>query len=248
MQCAVCKFNVESGQICKRCYSSLKSALTELPELQQGAASFVTPGRSGSGSPSTERSIGFNVNALDYSMGKELLGLLHKYEALIRRGRTLTPPALLKREATVEKEVAATVSFHLAHLEWTVQQDWLEDFAGQVKELHSKGMATNKKFIEQPRKIPCPTEECRAHIVIDIENLLAGVRCHKCRTSWTLYRLLALAMNNPNRTFWLDIDAICMWMNISKIDLNKIVREHNIPMKNGLYDISAIAKARSLID
>ena len=248
MQCAVCKFNVESGQICKRCYSSLKSALTELPELQQGAASFVTPGRSGSGSPSTERSIGFNVNALDYSMGKELLGVLHKYEALIRRGRTLTPPALLKREATVDKEVAATVSFHLAHLEWTVQQDWLEDFAGQIKELHSKGMATNKKFIEQPRKIPCPTEECKAHIVIDIENLLAGVRCHKCRTSWTLYRLLGLAMSNPNRTFWLDIEAICLWMNISKIDLNKIVRQHNIPMKNGLYDISAIAKARSLID
>jgi len=248
MQCAVCKFNVESGQVCKRCYSSLKSALTELPELQSGAASFISPGRSGSGSPSTERSIGFNVNALDYSMGKELLGVLHKYEALIRRGRTLTPPALLKREATVDKEVAATVSFHLAHLEWTVQQDWLEDFAGQIKELHSKGMATNKKFIEQPRKIPCPTDECRAHIVIDIENLLAGVRCHKCRTSWTLYRLLALAMNNPNRTFWLDVDAICMWMNISKIDLNKIVRQHDIPMKNGLYDISAIAKARSLID
>ena len=222
--------------------------LTELPELQQGAASYVTPGRSGSGSPSTERSIGFNVNALDYSMGKELLGTLHKYEALIRRARTLTPPALLKREATVEKEVAATVSFHLAHLEWTVQQDWLEDFAGLIKELHSKGMATNKKYIEQPRRIPCPTDECKAHIVIDIENLMAGVTCHKCRTSWTLYRLLALAMNNANRTFWLDIDAICLWMNITKIELNKIVRDHKIPTKNGLYDISAIAKARSLID
>jgi hypothetical protein len=225
----------------------LKFALTELPELQQGAAGFITPGRSGSGSPSTERSIGLNVNALDYSMGKELLGLLHKYEALIRRGRSLTPPALLKREATVEKEVAATVSFHLAHLEWTVQQDWVEEFAGLIKELHSKGMACNKRFIEQPRRIPCPTDECRSHIVIDIENLLAGVTCHKCRTSWTLYRLLALAMNNPNRTFWLDIDAICLWMNITKIELNKIVRDHNIPVKNGLYDISAIAKARSLV-
>jgi hypothetical protein len=222
--------------------------LSELPELQQGAASYVTPGRSGSGSPSTERSIGFNVNALDYSMGKELLGTLHKYEALIRRARSLTPPALLKREATVEKEVAATVSFHLAHLEWTVQQDWLEDFAGQIKELHSKGMATNKKYIEQPRRIPCPTDDCKSHIVIDIENLMAGVTCHKCRTSWTLYRLLALAMNNPNRTFWLDIDAICLWMNITKIQLNKIVKDHNIPTKHGLYDISAIAKARSLID
>ncbi len=238
---------MNEGRLTKSQYRTLKSNLAELPELQSGAASYVTPGRSGSGSPSTERSIGFNVNALDYSMGKELLGTLHKYEALIRRGRSLTPPALLKREATVELEVAATVSFHLAHLEWTVQQDWVEEFAGSIKELHSKGMATNKKFIEQPRRIPCPTDECRSHIVIDIENLLAGVTCHKCRTSWSLYRLLGLAMNNPNRTFWLDIDAICMWMNISKIDLNKIVKQHNIPMKNGLYDISAIAKARSLV-
>jgi hypothetical protein len=54
-------------------------------------------------------------------------------------------------------------------------------------------------------------------------------------------------MNNPNRTFWLDVDAICLWMNITKIDLNKIVRDNNIPVKNGLYDISAIAKARSLL-
>ena len=239
--------NMNEGRLSRSQYRSLRSNLTELPELQSGAASFVTPGRSGSGTVSTERSIGFNVNALDYSMGNELLGVMHKYEAIIRRGRSLTPPALLKREATVEKEVAATVSFHLAHLEWTVQQDWVEEFAGLIKELHSKGMACNKKFIEQPRRIPCPTDECRAHIVMDIENLLAGVTCHKCRTSWTLYRLLGLAMNNPNRTFWLDIDAICLWMNITKIDLNKIVREHNIPTKNGLYDISAIAKARSLV-
>jgi hypothetical protein len=239
--------NMNEGRLSKSQYRSLRSNLTELPELQSGAASFVTPGRSGSGTVSTERSIGFNVNALDYSMANELLGVMHKYEAIIRRGRSLTPPALLKREATVELEVAATVSFHLAHLEWTVQQDWVEEFAGQVKELHSKGMACNKKFIEQPRRIPCPTDECRAHIVIDIENLMAGVTCHKCRTSWTLYRLLALAMNNPNRTFWLDDEAICLWMNISKIDLNKIVRDHNIPVKNGLYDISAISKARSLV-
>jgi len=239
--------NMNEGRLSKSQYRSLRSNLTELPELQSGAASFVTPGRSGSGTVSTEISIGFNVNALDYSMGNELLGVMHKYEAIIRRGRSLTPPALLKRKATVDLEVAATVSFHLAHLEWTVQQDWVEEFAGLIKELHSKGMACNKKFIEQPRRIPCPTDECRSHIVIDIENLLAGVTCHKCRTSWTLYRLLGLAMNNPNRTFWLDIDAICLWMNISKIDLNKIVREHNIPMKHGLYDISAIAKARSLL-
>jgi hypothetical protein len=132
-------------------------------------------------------------------------------------------------------------------LDWTLQQDWVVDFAGEVKQLHSKGLSVTKKFIDKPRRIPCPTDGCKSHIVIDIENLLQGVTCYKCDTSWTMYRLLGLAMNNPNRTFWLDVDAICLWMNISKIQLNKIVKDHNVPTKNGLYDISAIAKARKLV-
>jgi len=36
MNCVICKYNIQSGQICKKCYESLKSALKELPELQQG--------------------------------------------------------------------------------------------------------------------------------------------------------------------------------------------------------------------
>jgi hypothetical protein len=238
--------NMKHGKLTKSQYNALKSNLTELPELQQGAASFVTPGRSGSGSPSTERSIGFNVNALDYSMGKELLGTLHKYEALIRRCRSLTPPALLKREATVELEVAATVSFHLAHLEWTVQQDWVEEFAGLIKEIHSKGMACNKRFTEQPRRIPCPTDDCKSHIVMDMDNLLADVVCHKCRTSWTMYRLLTLALNNPDKVFYLDMEAICLWLRITPREVLKIVNAHNVSIKNGLYDFGAITKAKDL--
>jgi len=54
-------------------------------------------------------------------------------------------------------------------------------------------------------------------------------------------------MNNPNRTFWLDTEAICLWMNITKVQLNKTIRDHNIPTKNGLFDIAAIAKARVLL-
>jgi len=247
MECLICNHHSKDSTVCRKCETTLRADLSQLPELQKEAKGFLVPGRSGSGSPSTERSIGFNVNALDYSMANETISVLHKWEVPIRRGRSLTPPAYLKAQPTIELELEESVKFHLTHLEWSMNHEWIKDFAGQIKELYTKGMAVTKKFIEQPRKIPCPTEECRAHIIIDIENLLAGVTCHKCRTSWTLYRLLSLAMNNPNRTFWLDIDAICMWMNLSKIDLNKIVREHKIPTKNGLYDISAIAKARSLV-
>ena len=94
----------------------LKDNLAEIPSLQTDAKNFLVPGRTGSGSPTNERSIGFNVSAMDYSMGADILSVLHRHEAVIRRGRNLTPPALLKRKSSIDGEVAATVSFHLSHL------------------------------------------------------------------------------------------------------------------------------------
>jgi hypothetical protein len=218
--------------------------LTELPELQQGAASYVTPGRSGSGSPSTERSIGFNVNALDYSMGKELLGVMHKYEALIRRSRSLTPPALLEREATVELEVAATVSFHLAHLEWTVQQDWVEEFAGLIKEVHAKGLSVTKRFVQKTRRIPCPTDRCEKKLAIDIESLMGDVKCLGCHGEWTVLRLIQLALSNPDKEFLLDIETICLWLGDTEKNVMKVIKANDIKKKSGLYNMKEIMNAR----
>ena len=246
MECVRCQHKaIEEKLLCRRCESTLKDNLSEIPKLQQEAKGFLTPGRTGSGFVSTERSIGFNVSAMDYSMATDLLPMLHKYEALIRKGRNLTPPALLRRESSIEEEVAATIKFHLTHLGWTLQQDWVGEFWAEVKEIHSKGLSVTKKFIEKPRRIPCPTEGCKAHVVIDIERILSEISCLKCRTQWTLYRLIQLAMDNPNRRFWLDEDAICLWLNISRRDLKKIVNTHKIPKRQGLYDIARISQVRN---
>ncbi len=249
MECRSCQRELNAeALLCKRCYFILRDSLSEIPALQAEASSFLVPGRTGSGSPTSERSIGFNVSAMDYSLASDILPMLHGYEAKVRRGRNLTPPALLMRQPSIEKEVAATIQFHIAHLDWTLTQDWIGDFAGAVKEIHAKGLSVTKKFIEKPRRIPCPTDGCKAHVVIDIENLLAGVTCIKCKTSWTLYRLIQLAMDNPNRRFWLDIEAICLWLNMGKREVLKVVSAHNISKRNGLYDIAAIVKKRYAID
>jgi hypothetical protein len=248
MECQTCQHEVgEEKLLCRRCESNLRDNLSEIPELQSEAKGFLVPGRTGSGSPTTERSIGFNVSAMDYAMATDLLPMLHRYEALVRRGRNLTPPALLRRHPSIEEEVAATIRFHLSHLDWTLKQDWIGDFSGEVKEIHAKGLSVTKRFIEKPRRIPCPTEGCKAHVVIDIEKILSGVSCLKCRTSWTLYRLIQLAMANPNRRFWLDVDAICLWLNISKRDFNRIINTYKIPKRNGLWDIAAITKVRNVV-
>jgi hypothetical protein len=246
MECQTCQHDARDEKLlCRKCETILKENLSEIPELQSEAKGFLVPGRTGSGSPTTERSIGFNVSAMDYSMATDLLPMLHRYEAMIRKGRNLTPPALLKKESSIEKEVAATILFHLTHLGWSLQQDWIGDFWAEVKEIHSKGLSVTKRFIEKPRRIPCPTDGCKAHVVIDIERILSEISCLKCRTQWTLYRLIQLAMANPNRRFWLDEDAICLWLNISKRDLKKIVRTYKIPIRNGLYDIAKISQVRN---
>ncbi len=235
---------MNEGKLTKSQYRTLRSNLAELPELQSGAASFISPSRSGSGSPSSERSIGFNVSALDYSMGKELLGLLHKYEALIRRGRSLTPPALLDREATVELEVAATVSFHLAHLEWTVQQDWVEEFAGLIKEVHAKGLSVTKRFVQKTRRIPCPTDRCEKKLAIDIESLMEDVKCLGCHGEWTVLRLIQLALSNPDKEFLLDIETICLWLGDTEKNVMKVIKANDIRKKSGLYNMKEIMNAR----
>ena len=246
MECQLCQHDARHERyLCRRCESTLRDQLTDIPTLQQEAKGFLVPSRTGSGSRNSERSLGFNVAAMDYSTAVETLPLLHRYEAWIRRARNLTPPALLDRQPSTEAEVAATTEFHLTHMDWTLQQDWVGDFARDIKVIHAKGLSVTKAFIETTRRIPCPTDGCKNKVAIDIENILADVFCLKCKGSWTLYQVLLLAMNNPNKRFWLDIEAICLWLNVTKREILKVVDTHDIPKRNGLYDLSAIVKVRN---
>jgi hypothetical protein len=222
----------------------VQTQLDAIPTLQQEASEHLDPSRTGSGGVSVERSIGINVNALDFSMAKETLAILHGWESIIREGRLLTPPALVKAEATTEAEVEATCKFHLAHLEWSANQDWFNDFAAEVAEIHAKGMAAAKRFVEQPRRIPCPTDDCHKFIVIDAENLMDDVSCFGCKQSWTVLRLVALAMSNPNRKFYLDVEAIALWLGITQRQVYKIIKANKIEHKGSLYDLAGILAAK----
>ena len=222
----------------------VQTQLDAIPTLQQEASEHLDPSRTGSGGVSVERSIGININALDFSMAKETLAILHGWESIIREERALTPPALVKAEATTEAEVEATCKFHLAHLEWSANQDWFDDFANEVAEIHAKGMAAAKRFVEQPRRIPCPTDDCHKFIVIDAENLMDDVSCFGCKQSWTVLRLVALAMSNPNRKFYLDVEAIALWLGITQRQVYKIIKANKIEHKGSLYDLAGILAAK----
>lgn len=244
MQCVICEASVE-GQ-CRRCYSRLRAHLQELPDLQFEAGFYLEPSRTGSGAVSAERSIGINVNALDFSMATDLLAILHGWEQIVRRDRQLTPPALMPREPTTDLEVLATCEFHIAHLSWTLLQPWAIDFAGEIYGLHARGRAAAKKFKEQSRRIPCPTDDCKRFVVIDVENLTADVSCFGCRQSWSVLRLVALAMSNPSRKFFLDVEAIALWLQMTQREIYRIVKKHRIERHGQTYDLAAIIEARKI--
>lgn len=242
MQCQVCKSEIETE--CRSCFGRLRAILRELPQLQFEAGFYLEPSRTGSGAVTAERSIGINVNALDFSMATDLLAILHSWESLIRRERQLTPPALVTRESSTDLEVQATCEFHIAHLPWTLQQSWALDFAGEVWGLHARGRAAAKKFKEQARRIPCPTDDCTKFVVIDVEQLSQDVSCFGCKQSWSVLRLVALAMSNPNRRFFLDVEAISAWLQMTQREVYRLVKKFDIEKRGSTYDLQAIMKAR----
>jgi hypothetical protein len=239
MSCLICDRS-DTDTTCRRCHSKVRSALAELPQLSTDAGEFIAPGRSGAGT-ATERSIGVNVTALDFSVGIEATRLLHSWESVIRQERTLTPPALV---SPVGDNLLATVTFHLTHLDFSLSRPWAVDFAQEVFKLHAKGRAATKQFTEQVRRIPCPTDECRKFVVIDVENLHDEVFCNGCKQQWSILRLVALALNNPNRVFFLDVEAIGLWLGLTKRAVYAVIKAHNIGRRGNLYDFGAIVKAR----
>jgi hypothetical protein len=245
MNCQVCSRVTEREGACRSCFMKVKSSLVELPDLHFESQMFITPGRSGSGKVSAERSIGVNVAALDFSLATDLLRTFHSWEVIIRTDRKLTPPALVPKEPTIEAEVQATVDFHCSHLEWSLTQEWAVEFASEVYGLHAKGRSAAKRFTEQARRIPCPTDDCKRFVVIDVENLMDDVSCFGCKQSWSVLRLIALAMSNPNKKFYLDVEAIAAWMGTTERTVYNLIKTHKVERRGSLYDLSAIIKARS---
>jgi hypothetical protein len=178
-------------------------------------------------------------------MATELLRTLHAWESTIRFDRKLTPPAMMMKEPTTESEVLASATFHLTHLDWSLAQTWAADFAHEIQIIHAKGRAAAKRFSEQPRRIPCPTDDCKKYVVIDADNLTAEVACFGCKQQWTVLRLIALAMSNPSKTFYLDVEAIAMWLGITEREVYRTIKKNDIQRKGSLYDIAAIIQARS---
>lgn len=249
MICPLCKRQQQVAGLCHHCQNKLHSMLDDLLEFWDGAHAELTPARTGSGSRSSEISIGLNVNALSFITGHDILSVLHSWETLIRSERKLTPPALIAKQPSIFDEINAAVKFAQVQLPYSSQQEWFDDFVKELKELHRLGMVAARHFVEKTRKIKCPAEtadgECGNLLRIQRIDPLAIIECRKCDTQWTTLRLIAVALSNPNAEVWLDLEAISKLMGISERHARRLARQLKISKRGELFDVNQFRQAYS---
>lgn len=246
--CTLCNHDTANGSLCNRCHAKIHSQLDDLIAFWVGAHDELLPGRTGSGGRSSERTIGLNVAALSFIAGHDILAFLHGWESIIREDRRLIPPALIPKPATLEIEIRDAIAFAQLHLPWSGSQDWISDFAKELREIHGQGMAAARQFVEKTRKIPCPAETgegaCSNLLTINAEDPLEIFECRRCKSQWTTLRLIAVAMSSK-QAVWLDVEALAKWMGISERHVRRLAQKHHLPKRGELYEAHAMIDAHA---
>jgi hypothetical protein len=250
MQCRICSRDGKGAlALCKGCSVRLRERLADLPSLHKEAHYCLQPQRGGYGTNTGEMTVGVNLSALDFVAGQTILNTLHEWEKVIRAERNLSPVALVPKQPTVEAEVSQTVRFHLSHLDWSLEQEWVDEYAREIAEVHSTGMTAARRFIDPIKRLPCPTTNedgstCNALIAVKGDDLFEPLHCRKCESDWTAARLIAVATNTPGIEIWLDTEAIAEWTGITERQVRNVVTKHKLERKGQLIDLQAFNRIR----
>jgi hypothetical protein len=248
MKCPLCNKPANERSLCQRCESRLRIRISEITFLRDESKKYIQAQQGGHGTNSGEPTIGINVAALDFSSGNDILPIMWEWEKVIREDRKLTPPALVEPQPD---EVAATVEFHLAHLEWSFEQGWVDEYAREIATIHTKGTHAARRNVEPVRRISCPSPHpedearyCNAMLAVDDADLLAPIMCKRCGTQWTPARLVAVAMSDPDREVWLDAESIGRWVGISDRQVRRVCRAGRVSKRGQLYNVTEFLAAR----
>ena len=247
--CTLCNHETSIAGMCQRCQTRLHRNLDDLIEFWVGAHDELLPGKSGNGGRSSERTIGLNVAALSFIAGHDLLGFLHEWEKLIRDERHLTPPALVAKPDSLESEIRDAVGFAQVHLAWSGQQEWIADFAKELREIHSQGMNAARAFVEKTTKVPCPAQtdesSCGVMLKINADDPLDIFQCRGCKTQWTTLRLMAVAMSGK-QAIWLDAEALAKWMGLSERHIYRLAKKYKLPKRGKLFEAHSMIEAHAI--
>lgn len=244
--------------ICEECARLIRSRLSEIPRLYVEAGAFLEPGRGGTGSSGSERTIGVNLAALGFRQASDLLGVLEAWVQFVVEERDLAP---FKARGMVEDRVIDSCAFLLRHADWLAQNELAPDWFNEIALIHNEGLAATRQFMAKVTRIKCPTsletfisedeigyENCGAWLTLG-ENPLDPIKCRRCDREWSTLRLITIILSTPDIEAWMDSEEIAKILQIKPRDVIDLVKEHHLRKKGKrgewVYDLIAVNVART---
>jgi hypothetical protein len=169
-----------NNRICEDCAKATRLKLAEIPVLYLEASAYLEPGRGGSGSSGSERTIGVNLAALGFRQAGEVLVKLEDWERTVRvkhlgqselEGSERTneheqgwKPSEeewanerpVVRRGSVAERVQGVCEFLLVHSRWLATYDAADEFAREIANIHAQGEAATRRITERITRITCP--------------------------------------------------------------------------------------------
>jgi hypothetical protein len=187
-KCPTCGLTLKfHSQICDQCARVTRERLSKIPVLYVEASAYLEPGRGGSGSSGSERTIGVNLAALEFRQSFATLAILEDWERTVRvkslgqveldgqeregeievdeNGLIVTMlrspfsnERPVVRRGSIEERVKGVCEFLLAHMRWLTSYEAAGDFAADVAKIHAQGMAATRQIEEKASRIRCPAD------------------------------------------------------------------------------------------
>ena len=245
--CSLCEYPHNVEGLCGRCHNRLYAQLDDLLPLWGEAHGQLQPGRSGNGGRSNEMSIGVNVHALSFIQGADLLGFLNEWGKLIGDERELNYRDRVKGEA-MGAQIDRKIKYLQTHLPWLGRTDYIGDFAGELKELHSAGTVAAKRFTDKVQRMACPSEyddglPCGTMLKI-LEDPLEEFQCRSCKSSWTVLRLMGVVLSDPNSSVWLDAEAIGQFLGLAPRSVPILAKKHKVAQRGERFNFKQFLATR----
>lgn len=253
-QCPVCHRPDPGGQswaTCAMCVGAVDRMLNELLECHSLASlpEYLIPTATGDGagpvSGSHERPIGLDVAVLDLALGEDQLAVLEQWERWWREVFGLVPYGVAsgdRLERAVShgsaEEVALCGVIGWLRSYWPtaalVTEPPPEEFAHEVRQLHTRALTALRMTEPKPTTIACPA---------DLDTGLCGHRipltggqddlyCKRCGTRWTTNRLLLVAAVSGARVE-ISVDDAAHHYGVSRATVYRMVNRGEL--RRGRY-------------
>lgn len=241
-KCIYCLQNptIEDEKACRNLMCRLKMQLSEIPGLYVLAAAFLTPGSGGHGSSSSERTIGVNMTALEYRAAIDLVPILTDWEDNVRVDQSFSSIAIA---ADSTERITTACKFLFTQLDWLSGQYFFGDFVNDIESVWRQGKSATRQNQAPVRRIECPADFgdglCLSLLTLpENGDKTTTIRCHRCRTEWTIDWLIEVALATQGSEYWLDAESIANHLQIENRQVRRLARKWKIKSRGQLYDLN----------